>query len=94
MPDIPKGGRGHKASYETTHARIPVALKVLVQRLSDDYKVNGLTPDNEAAIFPPLKLQKMQAIQLAVQILKSKKNAKTSMEKLLTGLYGVDVIID
>lgn len=91
---IPKGGRGHKAIYETTHMRIPTPLKDLFTRISNDYKVNGITPENELAIFAPVKLHKHEAVELARQILKSKKGAKVSLEKLLTGLYGTDVTID
>lgn len=38
IPDLPKGGRGNKAPYETTHYRIPVPLKYLFSRLSEAWK--------------------------------------------------------
>jgi hypothetical protein len=41
---ISKGGRGNKAHYETTHVRIPVELKELVNRLSDEFKLTGNVP--------------------------------------------------
>jgi len=41
---INKGGRGNKAHYETTHVRIPVELKELVNRLSDEFKLTGNVP--------------------------------------------------
>lgn len=34
----PVGGRGHKAKYESTHARIPKPIKSLVDSLSDEYR--------------------------------------------------------
>lgn len=46
--DISKGGRGKKADYETTHARIPVALKELVTTLSNEYKLTGTVPSLHA----------------------------------------------
>lgn len=33
-----KGGRGKKASYKTTHARIPENIKLIVDSLSNSYK--------------------------------------------------------
>lgn len=91
---ISKGGYKAKAWYETTHARIPVALKPLVQSLSDEYKLTGTVPSLQPTEPTELSFTKDEAIALANQILKSKKNAKTSMEKLLRGLYGVDVTLD
>ncbi len=38
MTDYTKGGRGKKAPYETTLARIPVALAPTVKKISDEYK--------------------------------------------------------
>lgn len=34
----PVGGRGLKAIYDTTHSRIPIVLKPLVDALSDCYR--------------------------------------------------------
>jgi hypothetical protein len=39
----PIGGRGKKAPYETTHVRIPVDLKLQVEKLVEDYRNNGLS---------------------------------------------------
>lgn len=38
MSIIPKGGRGQKAPYTTTHARIPEAIKPLVEEITIRYK--------------------------------------------------------
>lgn len=94
MSDISKGGRGHRASYETTHVRIPVALKELVQGLSNDCKLTGNVPSLEPVPISQSTLTKEQAIALAKEVLKSKKGAKYCLEKLLTGLYSSPVTLD
>ncbi len=33
-----KGGRGHPAPYETTHVRVPLPIKFLVDRLIENYR--------------------------------------------------------
>jgi hypothetical protein len=91
---VSKGGRGKKASYETTHARIPVELKEVVQKLSDDYKLTGNIPSLEPVNSSEITFTKEEAIALANQILKSKKGAKYCLEKLLTGLYSPPVSLD
>ncbi len=35
---IAKGGRGHKAPYETTHARVPLQIKPLVEKLAAQWR--------------------------------------------------------
>jgi len=106
---ISKGGRGNKATYETTHCRVPVELKELVNRLSDEYKLTGNVPTiKRVNIFNPshrteplvdttpseCTLTKDEAIALANSILKSKKGAKPTLEKLLTSLYSPPVTLD
>lgn len=53
-----KGGRGHKAPYETTHSRIPKNIKRIVDSLSNSYKeyVNesGCIKFNEAYLLPSI----------------------------------------
>ena len=91
---INKGGRGKKADYETTHARIPVELKELVQSLSNDYKLTGKVPSLEPISVPQHILTKEEAIALANRLVKSKKGAKHCLEKLLTALYSPPVTLD
>ena len=91
---INKGGRGKKADYKTTHARIPVELKELVQSLSNDYKLTGNVPSLELMPVSQLIHTKVEAIALANQLVKSKKGAKHCLEKLLTTLYSPPVILD
>lgn len=83
---VNKGGRGLKAPYDTTHVRVPVPIKDKVQQLVDDYK-NGIdSSDSEI-------LDIENAINLAKNILKNKRAARESMQKLLTGIYGKDVTL-
>ena len=94
MPNISKGGYNGKAWYETTHARIPVELKELVQSLSNDYKLTGKVPSLEPIPVSQPSLTKEEAIALANQLVKSKKGAKHCLEKLLTALYSPPVSLD
>ena len=94
MPNISKGGYNGKAWYETTHARIPVELKELVQSLSNDYKLTGKVPSLEPIPVSQPSLTKEDAIALANQLVKSKKGAKHCLEKLLTALYSPPVSLD
>lgn len=50
----PIGGRGKKAPYETTHVRIPVDLKLQVEKLVEDYRNNGLSnlPESNQQSIP------------------------------------------
>ena len=92
--DIPKGGRGKKADYETTHARIPVALKELVTGLSNEYKQTGIVPSMEHQPTLLDIMSKDDAIAVAKKILSAKKNARQSLEKLLTALYSSSVSLE
>ena len=47
--DKPKGGRGKKAPYETTHMRVPLPLKAQIEKLIEDYR---LSLDNETDLQP------------------------------------------
>lgn len=98
---VPKGGRGLKAPYETTHIRIPVPIKDAVLKMSQRFKevcMNGevvpFTDDFDFQTFGVSQtLSKDDAVQKARDILKAKKGAKVSMEKLLTAIYGDDVVL-
>ncbi|NJR72947.1 MAG: hypothetical protein HC773_03130 [Scytonema sp. CRU_2_7] len=49
---IAKGGRGLKAPYETTHARIPKDAKAVVEKLSAVYRqkfIGQVDPDSNGA---------------------------------------------
>lgn len=92
----PKGGRGKQAPYESTHVRVPVPLKLKVDKLVEDYRnlvLDGKLPEEEVYHVPLATsltaLSEAQAI--ARQILSQKKSAKISLEKLLTALYEGEV---
>jgi len=83
----PVGGRGIKAPYETTHVRVPVPIKADIQRLIDQFKEGGETESNN------LLTGIDEAVTIAKAILISKKSAKQSMQKLLTAIYGENVVL-
>jgi hypothetical protein len=82
----PKGGRGLKAPYESTHLRVPVPLKDEIERLIEKYResvLTGIDSDNQPGLC-----DYEQAVEYANSILKQKKSARQSVEKLLTAIYG------
>lgn len=79
-----RGGRGVKAPYETTHVRIPLPIKEQVEALSQAFKEGNLEESSD-------ELSLDAAIELAREILKMKKSARVSMEKLLTAIYAQNV---
>lgn len=83
----PKGGRGNKAPYTSTHVRVPDALLSEVETLKRRY----FNPDEEQAIKPLTSIE--DAMAIAKEILLHKKSARYSLEKLLTALYGGDVTL-
>lgn len=83
----PKGGRGIKAPYETTHLRVPVPIKPELERLIERYKEQGDTSSEN------LLTGLDEAVITAKSILKQKKSAKISLEKLLTAIYGEKITL-
>lgn len=84
----PKGGRGIKAPYETTTMRVPVPLQAELEKRVEDYReflVNGTQPTEDRVV------SRQDAIAHAKEILKQKKSARQSIEKLLQVLYGGDI---
>lgn len=80
-----KGGRGLKAPYETTVVRVPLPLKDEVIEMVEAYKNTGSNPLVQKLVTSN------EAIELARNILRQKKSAKLSLEKLLSSLYGINV---
>lgn len=80
---VPKGGRGQKAPYETTHVRVPIPIKDEVERLILAFKDDEVT----TSVRHPIAVA--EATVLAKKILTQKKSARVSMENLLTAIYGV-----
>ena len=102
MSNAPKGGRGKKAPYETTHVRIPVALKPAVERAVGEFRelaLNGeIDPEFPISQAGELQIKKPEhnnllpsleeATQIAEKLLRQKKSARKTVEKLLEALYG------
>ncbi|MFM6438674.1 MAG: hypothetical protein ACKPGW_27455 [Microcystis panniformis] len=96
-----KGGRGHVAPYETTHARIPVAIKSYVNFVSDSFKqsveegTDGnfvLTLESTMENITMNKAVNENNIrQLALEVVKlkkQKKSTKVALDNLLTAILG------
>ncbi|MFN7296418.1 MAG: hypothetical protein ACK5VA_05635 [Pseudanabaena sp.] len=98
-----KGGRGHVAPYETTHARIPVGIKPYVTFVANSYKQSIedgtdsmfiLTLDATVESITMNKGVNMNSIrQLALEVIKlkkQKKSTKVALDNLLTAILGED----
>ncbi len=90
-----KGGRGHNSPYgETTHVRVPVAIKPKVQQIIDEYRSSvidntfvELEKHSKISIGTAIA-NYSEAIEIAKKIVKQKKSASDSLAMLLTALYG------
>ncbi len=81
----PVGGRGKRATYETTHVRVPVPIKAEVEKvISRFFEEEEQTTDKAVNNLD-------EAIVTARNILAQKKSARVSLQKLLTAIYGQDV---
>ena len=99
METKPKGGRGHKAPYKTKIMRVPEPIAYRLEELCDIYRQaslqgnwDGIDGDLLVSTTPLDRLDKNQAMEEAKKILKQKKSARVSLEKLLQVLYGNDEI--
>lgn len=81
---VNKGGRGLKASYKTTHVRIPLPVKEVVEKIANQYRDTEEIPNLEF-------LNSDEIIELARKILRHKKSARISLEKLLKSIYKHDI---
>jgi len=96
MENKPKGGRGKIAPYQTVTVRIPLPIKPMVDKLSEDYRESAIVPilhaikEKESEIIP-LKIAIIKAEEI---IYKGKKGSKVSIEKLLEAIYGQKVTVD
>ena len=88
MP-INKGGRGKKADYESKVIRVPLPIIGEVENLIENFH-NDLSSNTLAVSTDSISLE--SAIEIATNILKSKKSANESFRKLLQVLYQVDKI--
>lgn len=98
-----RGGRGHIAPYETTHARIPIAIKPYVNCISDSFKqsVEDGTDGNFVLILESAMenitmnkgVNENNIRQLALEVVKlkkQKKSTKVALDNLLTAILGED----
>lgn len=98
-----RGGRGHIAPYQTTHARIPVAIKPYIEFVSNSYKQSvedqtdgsfALTLESTMENITMNKAVNENNIrQLALEVVKlkkQKKSTKIALDNLLTAILGED----
>ena len=98
-----RGGRGHTAPYETTHARIPVAIKPYIEFVSNSYKqsVEDGTDGNFVLILESTMenitmnkgVNENNIRQLALEVVKlkkQKKSTKIALDNLLIAILGED----
>lgn len=79
-----KGGRGVKASYQSTHVRVPLPVKEKVEAIIQAFK-EGETEEEET------QLSDEEMIEIAKNILKQKKSAKISLETFLKTILKKEV---
>ncbi len=77
---VHKGGRGLKASYQTTHVRVPIPVKEVIERIANQYRDTEEIPNIDL-------LNSDEIIELAHRILRHKKSARISLEKFLKSIY-------
>jgi hypothetical protein len=85
----PKGGRGYKAPYETVVMRVPKPLEERIEKQIEDYRsqvIEGVQLEDQKSL-PSLDFAVLQA----KEVLKQKKGARDSIEKLLQVLYGTKI---
>lgn len=85
----PKGGRGYKAPYETVVIRVPKPLEESIEKQVEDYRkkaIEGIEIE-ERKKHPSIDF----AVSQAKEVLKQKKGARESIEKLLQVLYDVKI---
>lgn len=98
----PVGGRSKKAPYVTTHVRVPLPVKPYVVKLVDLYHLKGESVLSELIeeldstdlghsknLLPTFE----KAVSQAKVLLRQKKSARVTLQKLLTSLYGEEVIL-
>jgi hypothetical protein len=74
--NMPKGGRGVKAPYETVVIRVPKPIESDILEIIQSYRDGSQKPVTS-------NLDKDKMIELAKSILSEKKSAKISLTKLL-----------
>jgi hypothetical protein len=83
---VNKGGRGNKSPYESVVVRVPKPLQDKVLAICNQYRETGELP---IEIKPVTSLS--DAVVVAERILKAKKSARVSIERLLREIYREDI---
>lgn len=90
----PKGGRGKTAPYETTHVRVPIPVKSVVEKIIDDYRLTGTVPTLDNPVNGFIKLSeskpkiKDEILSEIEKIRKAKKIGKDTINQILELIYG------
>jgi hypothetical protein len=71
----PKGGRGQRAPYKTTHLRVPEPIKDDLQRLIDQWRDKYMQGENSQLIPEQSQVDLSRAIELLGEGLTLKPNA-------------------
>lgn len=95
----PVGGRAKEALYKTTHVRVPVPIKPYIEAtikhfydvLDPNALEENLLTNLQDATNAAKGIDLEEATAIAKEILKQKKSARVSVEKLLTTIYGQNV---
>lgn len=93
--NMPVGGRGKKAPYKTVVVRVPEPIVETVEKLANDYRdavLAGKSTDEFVKVMTDDECYRNSLryddVKVAIaDILKMKKSAKISMEKLLQVLF-------
>lgn len=88
------GGRGNKAPYETVTIRIPKPMYPLVYKLCCEYRAKVVSENNDLTLQLYTSKTLQEAIAETQHIIKQKKGAKVSLEKLLQVLYKAEIKLD
>ena len=91
-PEFTKGGRGKVAPYQTTHVRLPEAVKPFLETVISGYK-QSIDNGTEDEYLGTLKLvnnnNKLEAMaKEVIKLRKSKKSTKQALDNLLTAILG------
>jgi uncharacterized coiled-coil DUF342 family protein len=88
----PKGGRGNKASYQTKIVRLPIAVATYATAMAESTR-ELLENNKEEDSIHYCVTEREEAINTARTILKERKGAKQSLQKLLQVLYNTDIAL-
>lgn len=99
MTDVPRGGRGQRAPYETTTVRVPKPILTEVEQLIGQYRAMALGGKDVLSehknLVPDHKIDFKSAIIKAQELLGDKKaSKKVTVKKLLESIYGEQVKLE